>query len=300
MKIIKSDLDSAVQEEILSVDQAKKLWIYLQSMRTYTGQFHGLYALYCFAGLLILISMTWFLVKVESYRGAFMVLSGFFALFFVFLGNKLWKKNMKIPGGLLITAAVGLTPLFIYGFQTTVGFSFQDFFDDYSGKRVFMELGTIFTALIALRFYCFPLITFPLVFSLWIMSMDLTSLLLGEGNFNENERIIVMGIFGLIVLIASYFIDKKFQKVDFAKWTYLYGMLSLWCGLSFIDHYSELSRFFLLLLNIGFIFIGVYLRRKIFLIFGAFGVLTHLKYYLAGLSWFLFKDYSYAPPLILG
>ncbi|MES2199740.1 MAG: DUF2157 domain-containing protein [Chlamydiota bacterium] len=298
MKIVKSDLDSAVQKELLSSDQAKNLWDHLESIRTHTGKFKTLHVLYYFAGLLISTAMSLFLIKAWENGGALMALSGFFALIHAFIGDKLWKKNMKIPGGILITAAVGLTPLFIYGFQKTVGLWPLDSFDNHyfliTGNQIFMELGTILAALTALRFYRFSFIIFPLALSLWLMSMDLIPLLLGANSFNSTERHLASSIFGLIVLISSYFVDKKFQTVDFAFWTYLYGMLTFWSGLSSMDTNTELGRFVFCLLNISFIFIAVYLRRKVFAVFGTFGVLI----YLGHLAWHLFTD-SYAFPLIL-
>jgi hypothetical protein len=45
-----------------------------------------------------------------------------------------------------------------------------------------MEVGTILAGSIALKFIRFPFLTFPIAFSLWYMSMDLTPLLLEETN----------------------------------------------------------------------------------------------------------------------
>ena len=302
MKILKSDLDSAVLKGIISPEQANELNSHFESLRPEQARFIGLHVLYYFGGLLILASMSWFLTTAWNDGLLVMGISSLFGVLYLTVGRNLWtKQNLKVPGGLLITAAVGLTPVFIYGFQKATGLwleqaptSYKDYHMWVKGNWFFMELGTIFAALIALRFYRFTFITFPLAFSLWYMSMDLTPILFGKDDFTFDERKIVSCIFGFIVLVLSYFVDKKYKDIDFAFWTYLYGMLAFWGGLSLMDSTSEINKFIYCLLNILFIVAAVYLRRKVFLVFGTLGVLGYISH----LAWKVFKD-SYAFPLIL-
>lgn len=228
MKIQKSDLDLAGQKGIISADQATKLWAFFEGLRPDQSKFQGLHVLYYFGGLLIMASMSWFLTKAWENGLALMTLSAGFGLFYLLVGDRLWKQNLKIPGGLLITAAVGLVPLFIYGLQKATGLwpqgnpeAYKNYYHWIKGSWIFMELGTVVAALVALRFYPFPFLTFPLAFSLWFMSMDLTPLLFGKEHLSMDERKVVSCIFGLVLLAASYFIDKKYKETDFAFWTYL-------------------------------------------------------------------------------
>lgn len=302
MKIIKSDLDSAAQNGLITFDQSNHLWNYFESLRPEQSRFQGLHVLYYFGGVLILASMSWFLTTAWSSGGAIMAISGLFALMYLMAGNTLWsKQDLKIPGGLLITAAVALTPVFIYGFQKATGLGLQEMnggFNDYhalvKGQWLFMELATVFAAVMALRYFQFTFITFPLALTLWYMSMDLTPLLFGKDEYNWDERKIVSCVFGLFVLIGSYFVDKKFKKVDFAFWTYLYGMLAFWIALSMMDSNSEFGKFIYCVINVGFIILSVYLRRRVFIIFGTLGVFGYLSH----LAWQVFKD-SYALPVVL-
>lgn len=302
MKILNTDLASAVQKEIISSEQAEKLWDHFQSLRPEQARFQGLHVLYYFGGVLILASMSWFLTTAWSNGGSIMAISGLFALMYVVAGNSLWtKSNLQIPGGLLSTAAVGLTPVFIYGLQKFTGLwpqgmpgSYHDYHIWVKGSWFFMEIGTIIAALIALRFFQFTFITFPLALTLRYMSMDLTPLMFGKTEFDWNERAIVSSIFGFIILIFSYFADKFFKKNDFAFWTYIYGMLAFWGGLSSMQSNSELNKLIYCVLNLGLIFMSVYLRRKVFLIFGTLGVMGYISH----LAWQVFKD-SYALPIFL-
>ena len=302
MKILLSDLESAAQKGIISSDQAKKLWEHLESLRPDQSRFQALHVLYYFGGILILASMSWFLTNAWSDGGALMAISGFFAFMYVVAGHTLWnKQNLKIPGGLLITAAVGLTPVFIYGFQKMTDLwpqeapgGYRDYHIWIKGSWLFMELGTIIAAMIALRFYRFAFITFPLALTLWYMSMDLTPLIFGKYNYTFEEKQIFSCIFGFIMLLGSFYVDKKYKEIDFAFWTYLFGMIAYWGGLSTMDSDSELNKLIYCLLNVSFIILSVYLRRRIFIVFGTLGVLG----YLGHLASKVFED-SYAFPIVL-
>ncbi len=302
MKILNSDLDTAVEKGIINSEQASKLWQHFDSLRRDQAQFHGLHVLYYFGGVLILASMSWFLTSAWSDGRAIMLISGIFAAMYLIVGHSLWKKeNLKIPGGLLVTAAVGLTPVFIYGFQHAMGLwpesepgAYQNYHIFVKASWFYMEVGTVIAALIALRFFQFTFITFPLALSLWYLSMDLTPLIFGNSDYNWDERKIVSCVFGFIVLGFSYYADKIFKKTDYAFWTYLYGMLAFWGGLSSMQSDSEFNKLIYCLLNILFIITSVYLRRKVFLVFGTVGVLAYVSH----LAWQVFKD-SYILPIAL-
>ncbi len=292
MNILKADLGSAVSAGIIDDVQADKLWLHFESLRPDQSRFQGLHVIYYFGGVLILASMSWFLTLAWNDGLAIMMISGLFALLYMVAGNSLWKKqNLKIPGGLLITAAVGLTPVFVYGFQSFTGmWTVTDLYGGYHqyvrGQWFFMEGATIAAGLSALRFYKFPFLTFPVAVTLWYMSMDLTPLLFGKADFTWDDRKLVSCIFGLIMLAASFHIDRRFKDDDFAFWTYLYGLLAFWGGLSLMDSDSELGKFIYCLLNVGFMIVAVFLRRRVFAIFGTLGVLIYLSH----LTYKVFQD----------
>jgi hypothetical protein len=302
MKILKSDLEQAARKGILQPEQVGKLWDHLENLRPEQGKFQGLHVLYYFGGLLILASMSWFLTNVWDNGYQIMVVSGLFALAYFYFGRKLWNEGeFKIPGGLLITAAVGLTPVFIFGFETAAGLwpknelgGYHDYHVWIKGHWIYMELGTIAVAALALRYFAFTFLTFPLAFTLWYMSMDLAPLIYGKSELSFDERKVVSIFFGFFVLIGSYFVDRKYKKTDFAFWTYLYGMMAFWGGLTMMESDSELNKAIYCALNIGFIVTSVYLRRKVFLVFGSFGVMAYLSH----LAWKVF-EHSMMFPLVL-
>src|SRR5215467_1907107 len=87
-----------------------------------------------------------------------------YAIAFTLASHHLWhRKNLQIPGGLLITVAVSMAPLAVYGIQDELGWwgsfgkpgTVQDFYVWMKGSWIFMEIAAIVAGVIALRFYRF-------------------------------------------------------------------------------------------------------------------------------------------------
>jgi hypothetical protein len=267
MKIIKSDLLSAVEKGVINENQAQELWEYFESSKLNQPKFQLSHILYNLGGFLILASMLWFFRKYWSNGGsAIMFFSSVFAISCLVTGNTLsHKKDFKIPAEILISLAVYFVPLFIHGFQLYNGLE----------DTIYIELGAIIASVLALRYYKFPFLVFPLASSLWWLVIHYF-LLNFDNKINSTDEKIVSCIIGLITLIISYFVDRKYKEFDFAFWGYLVGIISIWGVLI-----SDFLEFYYLVLNIFFMIISIYLRRKVFFAFGvigAFGQLAHSFY----------------------
>jgi hypothetical protein len=137
--------------------------------------------------------MGWFMTEAwEEFGGTgIFIISALYALCFILAGRKLWyQQGLKVPGGLLFTMAVGMTPLAIYGLERLTGIwpqgnpgIYKDYHIWIKGSWFLMEVGTIAAALAVLKYIRFPFLTAPIAFSLWYMSMDLTPLLFGKKDF---------------------------------------------------------------------------------------------------------------------
>lgn len=303
MRISKDDLAWAVSQRVLSSEQAESLWKALESRGGTKPRFDLAHVAYYFGTLVVMSAMGWFMtLGWERYGGAgIFIISIVYAFLFVLAGHNLWhKENLKIPGGLLFTLAVWMTPLAIYGLERMTGMwpqgdpgSFRDYHVWVRGSWVLMETGTIAAGLVALRFIRFPFLTFPIAFSLWYMSMDLTPLLFGKNESSWDERLWVSVWFGLIVLLVSYFIDQRTRE-DYAFWGYLFGLLAFWFGLSLMETGSEFNKFVYCLINLVLILLSPLLERRAFIVFGSLGVFG----YLGHLSYTVFKE-SMMFPLVL-
>jgi hypothetical protein len=235
MYVSKKDFEWAVAQGLLSAEQSESVWNALESRDANRPRFDLAHIMYYFGALVVISAMGCFMtLGWEKFGGGgIMLISAVYALCFVLAGRTLWfKQNLTIPGGLLFTMAVCMTPLVVYGFERMIGLwpqgdpgTYRDFHVWVKGSWFFMEVATIIAALVALRFVRFPFLTFPIAFCLWYMSMDLTPLLCGRPEFTWNERLWVSVCFGLVVLLVSFLVDCR-TKDDYAFWGYLFGMLA--------------------------------------------------------------------------
>lgn len=303
MKISRQDFDWAADAGIISTEQAETLWMELSERNKNRPQFNIANVAYYFGALIIISGMTWFMgLAWERFGGSgIFLLASLYALCFVLAGRTLWyKQNLRIPGGLLFTIAVCMTPLAIYGLQRMTGIwpsddpgAYQNYHMWVKGSWLLMEVGTILAGLIALKFVKFPFLTAPIAFSLWYMSMDLTPLLFSEINFTWEERLWVSFWFGLAVLIIAYWVDLRTRNIqeDFAFWLYLFGLLSFWCGMTLMGDGNEWDKLVYCLINVGLVLLSVVLKRRIFIVFGAMGVFLYLSH----LAYVFFEDSLFFP-----
>lgn len=303
MEVTREDLTWAAAEGLITVEQSGALWEALAKRDEGRARFDLPHVAYYFGALVVISGMGWFMtLGWEAFGGlGIFAISTLYALCFALAGRTLWfREGLIVPGGLLFTLAVWMTPLALYGLQRALGLwpqeapaSFRGYHVWVKGCWLVMELGTIVAALVALRFVRFPFLTFPIAFSLWYMSMDLTPLLFGQAEFSWDERLWVSLVFGLLMLVASFVVDRRARE-DYAFWLYLFGMLAFWLGLSLMESSSELNKFFYFLINLGLVLVSVLLDRRVFIVFGALGVTWYLGY----LSSRVFED-SMLFPVVL-
>ncbi len=217
-----------------------------------------------------------------------------YALLFTLAGAYLWRRGLHTPGGLLVACAVGMTPLAIFVVQSMLGHSpveagqsYRDFYVWIKQSWLPMETGTISAALLALAFFPFPFLTMIIAFCLWFMSMDLTPWLMGVTEFSWEQRATVSMYFGLLVLAIAWLVDlKQWRNGDFAFWLHLFGLMAFWGGLTSQHSGDELGKALYCGINVGLIFLSLFLMRRAYAVFGSIGVMTYLGY----LSYQVFKD----------
>ncbi|HJZ88643.1 MAG TPA: DUF2157 domain-containing protein [Polyangia bacterium] len=318
MEITRKDLEELAADGVLTAAQADAVWLALERRRAAAPapaegevrplteaqapprpRFDLVHVAYYFGALIVIGAMGWFMNLGWERFGGFGIfaISVAYAVCFVLAGRTLWhRENLKIPGGLLFTMAVSMTPLATYGLERWLGLwpqsdpgAYRDFHMWVKGGWFLMEVATIAAGLVALKFIRFPFLTAPIAFVLWYMSMDLAPLLYGKDP-SWNERAWVSAAVGLAMLLASFLIDRRTRQ-DFAFWGYLFGLLAFWGGLSSMDSDSQLRKFLYCMLNVGLMFASVLLNRRVFVIFGALGVSGYLGF----LAHDVFRDSLWFP-----
>jgi hypothetical protein len=293
MNINLDDLRSAARSANLSSEQADSLWQALGAREepATKPRFDVAHVAYYLGALLVIGAMGWFMTKAWDGLGGpgLTAVAICYTICFVLGGRTLWTQpHQRIPGGLLLTIAVCMVPLAVFGIERWTGFwpagdpgSYTRFHPYIDGSWLIMEAATVTAGLIALRWWRFPFLTAPIAYALWYMSMDLPELLLGKPSFSWEEKQFITTVFGGVMLLVSYLADLKSKADDFAFWGYLFGLGAFWGGLSSMDSNSELGKLVYALINLGLILCSLVLRRRIFLVFGAlglFGYLGHLAY----------------------
>ena len=240
--------------------------------------------------------MGWFMTNAwEAFGGeGIFAIATVYALGFAVGGWKLWthprQPALRTPGGLLVTLAVGMMPLAIYGLERWFNWwpqedpgAYANFHPYVNGSWIVMELGTVLAGVVALRFVRFPFLTAPVAFALWFLSMDLTPILFHRQEFSWDERKWVSLWFGLGMLVVALAVDvaRRWRGPDYSFWLSLFGLLAFWGGLTSMDSSDERGKLIYALINVGLMGIGVVVNRRACVVFGAIGVniyLGHLAY----------------------
>jgi hypothetical protein len=285
VRIEKDDLNWAAAQGVIDKAQAEQLWDALSERTADQPRFGLVHVLYSFGALVVIGAMGWFMNNAWEVLGGagIFAISIIYAAVFVGLGYRWWDRpGLRVPSGLLVTMGVCMTPLAVYGIQRWLGVwgfddpgEYRSFHRWIKGGWFFMELATIATGLIALRFFKFPFLTAPVAFALWYMSMDITPIIFGSDGYIWDQRKMVSMWFGLSMIVGSYFVDRR-TKVDFAFCSYLYGVIAFWGGLTLMESDSELSKFIYFLINILMMGMSIFLQRKVFVVFGALGSFAYL------------------------
>jgi len=246
--------------------------------------FEAAHIAYYLGALLIIGAMGWFITNAwDSLKGATVaMIAVVYGIVFGGAGVFLYRRvATQIPGGLLATVAVCMTPLAVYGVERQVGWwpandpsSYTQFHPMINGSWVGMEIMTILVAAIFLKFVRFPFLTAPAAYALWYMSMDATSFVFGKQWTFHQECWISVG-FGLVMMAVGFFADGESDK-DFAFWFYLFGVMAFSGGLTLLGDGSQLGKAVYCLIHLGLIVLSIVLQRRVFLVFGALGVFGYL------------------------
>jgi hypothetical protein len=285
----RDDIDRAVAAGVLQSDQADALWQFLRAKaapRPAVRPRFDLVHLLWYAGALIVIgAMGLFTTLAFAQLGgaALAVIAVIYAVILAIAGDRLWRRGLLIPGGLLITSAVTMAPMFVYGVQEALGWTNvpSDYRDIYEfcrvvrGGAVPLELATIAAGLVALRFYRFPFLIAPVAVALWLLSMDVAPWILGDPSPRWRLRRLVSLWFGLGMMVVAWTVDLR-ARADLAFWLHLFALLAFWGGLTALESDSGLARAGYCLINVGLIALGLFLQRRAYALFGGLGVAIYL------------------------
>lgn len=295
MDLKRAQLNEAAEDGLISPQQADKLWMFLSEQGMDTPSFRFSHILYYAGGLTAIGAMSLFMTLGWERFGGW----GLFFIALAYAGAGLWltefllnRSKLPIPAGITASFVVVLTPLAVYGLQVALGWweeghVYRDLHRLIDGRWMFMELATLAVGALMLWRYRLPFLVMPVAVTLWYMSMDLTPFLFNNEDLTFELRKLVSLIFGLFMLVLAFWVDiQTRQQKDYAYWLYLFGVVTFWGALSFMNSDSELSKFIYLCINLLMIVVGAILSRRVFAVFGGLGAAG----YLGHLAYDVFKD----------
>lgn len=303
MKLNRPLLDEAVRRGLVGDAQADALWDFLSERAADTPSFRFTHILYYLGGLLAIGAMTLFMTLGWERFGGW----GLFFIALLYAGAGLWatehllyRQRLPIPAGIVAAFVVVLTPLAVYGLQSTLGWwaegrVYRDYHTHIDWRWLLMELATLAVAAAMLWRYRLPFLVMPVAATLWYLSMDLTPFLLGDADITWELRKFVSLWFGLLIVLLAFWVDVRTRHAkDYAFWLYLFGVLAFWGGLSLMRSDDELSKFLYFCINLLMIVVGAILSRRVFAVFGGLGAAGYVGY----LAYNVFKD-SIVFPFVL-
>lgn len=291
-----ADLQAAADVGVLPAAAVAALWRHLNTAAgapppAAAPRFSFTHTLYYLGGLLAIGAATLFMTEGWRLMGAWGLLgvSLVYAALCVAGSRALHRRGQEIPAGILATLAVCLVPLAVWAVQQGLGLwpeagpgRAAEFHPRFDRRWLMLELATLAAAAVALWALRYPFLTMPLAVTLWSLGMHLARLIVAPDaslawEFYRDFSL----LFGLVMVLLALWIDVRSHGRggsgrDYAFWILLLGMLTFWGALTARDPDSEFARAGYALLNIGFVFLGVLLQRRIFTVCGGLGVAIYL------------------------
>ena len=320
VQVSRADLEEAVHGGVITKAQAQALWLrwadpaLAASLSSAPGQrqrppaaergprFTAVNTLYYFGGMLAISAMTTFMTLSWSAFGPW----GLFALSAAYLvaalkvADHLKQRGLSTPAGIMAALAVCLVPLLVWCAQNGLGMwppggpaRYSTYHTLIDWRWLSLEFATLAAGVVMLWRYRLPFMVMPIAVTLWYMSMDVANALFQEHGFDWKLARDVSLVFGLATCAMAAWVDIRTRQAtepdwqqDYAFWLFLWGAIMFWGGLSLRDSSNELGKFGYALLNVGLVFLGAAIGRRVFTVLGALGVAGYLGY----LSYRVFKD----------
>ncbi|EFB42508.1 hypothetical protein [Parachlamydia acanthamoebae] len=290
MDISKEDFFLHALKANISKEKADVLWKALQNIHSASQETTPFKLLYYFGSLItisaiiLFMGLNWELLG----GGGIFLIASLYSILLTWFGSVLWKnKTLRTPASLLITLAICMVPLAIYGLEvylqvwpTDYPGEYADFYSRVKGSWIFMEIGTLLAGFLALRFFNSSPITIPIFVAGWFLVMDGVHFLRGESQYTYPLITWVSLYYGLGLMIAGYFLDR-YGKDKYAFWSYFFGTLAFWsslCDLAWNHSENEWILLIYLLINFILLSLSILLQRKILCIVGAIGIFAYLSH----------------------
>ena len=218
-----------------------------------------------------------------------LMLGTLYAGLFLGVGEFLWRKNEKLPAGILYFLFIAAIGLIVMDIEKMTGFfpHFSDmdkipnYWDLCRFPVIVLSTLTIIANTVLQRFRNVSLLAVPTIFCSYAIYMTIIDFIYGYKNITDKIFFTSNMIFGAGVGIVG-FIKDRLAKADYSKWMYFVGALGFFMfAMLLLDELNIgvwQDQLICFILSLIYIFIGLMIQRKQFSIIGILGVIEYIMY----------------------
>ena len=247
--------------------------------------------LYYIGGFIMLGAMTALMSDTiqHSTYAMILMLGTIYAVLFLGVGEFLWRKNEKLPAGILYFLFIAAVGFIVMDIEKMTGFfpHFSDmdklpnYWDLCRCPVIVLSALTIIANTILQKFRPASLLAVPTIFCSYAIFMTIVDFIYGYKNITPKIFFTSNMIFGAGLSIIG-FIKDRFAKADYSMWMYLIGATGFFMfAIPLLDVLNIgvwQDQLICFVLSLIYIFIGLMIQRKPFSIIGIFGVIEYIMY----------------------
>ena len=251
--------------------------------------FNGVNVAYAVGAVAVLFAFGWFLFERWSTLGALGVLlvSLGYAALFATAAHVLARLGFRTASAVATLLAVGMTPVVTWAVLALSGVWYEpasfprvppQVHPAESTRWLPIELATILVASIAIWRVRVGLLALPIAIASAFGALHLIPVIFDPAIAFRIQPWMSLFI-GCTLLLAGYAADRRRDEADYAQWLYAVALLAIALGLAELwGTYRRGVPHLIAVLSIGAVIVSLYLRRRMFLVFGAAGAIAYLAY----------------------
>ncbi len=246
-------------------------------------------AFYYIGGFIMLCAMTSLMSNTiqNSTYTMILLLGTLYAGLFFGIGEFLWRKDEKLPAGILYFLFIAAFGLIVMDIEKMTGFfphfsdidKFANYGDMCKFPVIVLSALTIIANTILQKFRNVTLLAIPTIFCSYSIFMCIVDWIFGWQNMKDKIIVNSNIIFGIGLIIAA-FIKDRLTKADYSKWMYFFGAVFVYTEvLRLADMYTNIDwqmQLIILILSLFYLLIGLFIQRKPFSIIGLLGVIEYI------------------------
>lgn len=255
--------------------------------------------LYYLGGFIMLCAMTILMSHTIQHCSYYVILGLgiLYAIIFFLTGEFLWRKNEKLPAGILYFLLVSIISFIIVDIEKMTGFfpHFSDidklpnYFELCRFPLITLSVLTIIINSIVQKYRSIDILAILTISCTYCIYYIVLDFFFGdeilEGDLFENFNLLFS-----IAMIMFAFVQDKRTKADYSKWMYLFGAIgfnySFIILLIYIINSANILQLLVYILGVIYCFTGLLVQRKIFTILGILGVIESIIYF----EYYFIKD----------